>query len=160
MSNTRRIKIADFEEGKLEDIIHNLSVILKEHPTAYVELVWDGWGDENLEISKDVPVTALDLALAEAVTNLCSHEQLRPPSHIVVLNQAMPIEKEVLDKIKEDGKSDSYHLSLGGTMLTRKFRPEEVLENARVYTETLKNLKESVRQLKKLQQDQDKKYLM
>ena len=159
MADTRRIKIADFEEGKLEDVVHNLSVILKEHPTAYVELVWDGWEDENLVISKDVSVTALDLALAEAVTNLCSHEQSKPPLHVVVINQAMPIEKEVLDKIKEDGKNDSYHLSLGGTMLTRKFRPEEVLENSRVYTKTLKSLKENVRQLKKLQEEQDKKYL-
>ena len=159
MVDTRRVKLKEIEDGGLEDIIRELSLILEAHPEAYIEKEWVDYDDCMSAVFLDVPKTKLDIDVEYAQGALSGAIGKQYPLYEVVIEQDVPISQEKLDSIKQDGKNDYYVLSDNKRVLSRRLSEDErhkVIYNRKVGIEALQD---NLSKLYKLQEEQDKKYL-
>ena len=172
MGSKRTVQIVELPlEGSVRDL-HNLTYkVLSEYPDAMI----DGDGYEFEGCSKYVTImvdkTELDLqkeALEEKLNDLpFAYSSNEVPKRVIVINQNTPISEDVLEAIKADGKNDKYWLHLNGRVLERYLTKAEKDELTNQSKETRekqlalrKVLEKELIELRKLQQEQDKKYLM
>ena len=160
MSDTRRVVLREIEEGSLEDIVQGLSIILKAHPTAYLVKEWQDYDNCIPTVYLDIPKTKLDIDAEYARGALNEAIRKQHPLYEIVIEQTMPISQEKLDSIKQDGKNDYYVLSDNKCVLSRRLSEDErqqVIYNRKVGIESLQA---NLNRLYKLQEEQDKKYVM
>ncbi len=171
MADKRTIQIAELpDSGSIRDM-HNLTYkILLEHPDAMIQYEYD-YEATSRYVTIQVDKTALDLqkeALEDMLRSLpYSYTSLEVPGRVVVISQNTPIPDDVLESIKADGKSDKYWLHFGGCVLerylTKAEKDELIAQSKETRNKQLalrKVLEKELKELRNLQEEQDKKYLL
>jgi len=170
MSNRRSVKVTGYLslEGTLKELVNGLNNILIKYPEALVESFGE-YEDRYDAITISVDKTELDYqieALCEQLKKLpYSWSSQEVPQRVVVIAQDTPIEENVLEKIKNDGKNDKYWLHFNGCVLERWLTAEEL---TKLYKKSNKEHKRGVAKrkilekelahLEELQEVQDAKY--
>ena len=171
MGSKRTVQIAELpDSGSVRDM-HNLTYkILDQYPDAMISYEYD-YEPTARYVVIQVDKTALDLQkeeLEEKLNSLpYSYSINEFPSRVVVISQNTPIPEDVLEAIKADGKNDKYWLHLNGCVLERYLTKAEEDERTSQSKETREKqlalreiLEKELINLRKLQVEQDKKYLM
>lgn len=171
MADKRTIQIAELpDSGSIRDM-HNLTYkILLQYPDAMIQYRYD-YETTSRYATIQVDKTVLDLqkeALEDKLRSLpYSYTSLEVPERVVVISQNTPIPDDVLESIEADGKNDKYYLRFGGCVLERYLTKAEKDELTNQSKETRnkqsalrKVLEKELKELRNLQEEQDKKYLM
>ena len=170
MADKRTIQVAELPDSGSIKALHDLtSKILLTYPDAMIQYEYD-YEHTSRYVTIQVDKTSLDFekeSVEEKLRNLpYSYTSLEVPKRVVVISQTTPISEEVLEKIKADGKNDKYWLHFGGCVLERyltKAEKDELINQSKKTREkqlaSRKVLEKELKELRKLQEEQDKKYL-
>ncbi len=174
MENKRKVVIDVLHpEYNLAGLHNYLGCVLEKYPLSTVVSAYtmDYDGGNSWYVVTEVDKTEVDLQLEAAQNKLyklpyqyhCNNVSTRE----VVISQDTPISEEVLEGIKNDGKNDKYWLHLNGCVLERYLTKPEIAKLQRKADKLRKKqlaerepLEQELRDLRKLQYEQDEKYRM
>ena len=171
MGSKRTVLVAELpDSGSVRDMYNLTYKILDVYPDAMISYEYNYEHTSRYAVIQ-VDKTTLDFQkeeLEEKLNSLpYSYSSNDVPSRVVVINQSTPISKDVLDNIKADGKNDRYWLHFNGCVLERYLTKSEKDELTNQSKETREKqlvlrrvLEKELRELQKLQEEQDKKYLV
>ena len=169
MESKRSVKLCSLDpQGTLQELSEWISKVLIKYPHAAVESFGE-YADRYDAITISVDKTELDYQIESVCEQLDklphSWSSQEVPRRVVVISQDTPIEENVLEKIKNDGKNDKYWLHFNGCVLERWLNVEELTKLHKKSDKEHKRgvakrkiLSEKLSHLMRLQMIQDAKY--
>ena len=162
MSNSRNFTLKSYGTSSVDlyQLIEDFQEIVSKYPNAYLTHYSDYADGFGIIVEVAIQDTELDKQLAEARNCWQDLKRVGIPTYEVVIQQDAPIEEATLEAIKNDGKNDVYEISRNRCQLLKKYPKELVAQRRANLQEEIVKAGEKVKELYKLQEDQDKKYLM
>ena len=171
MGNKRTVELCSLDpQGTLQEFSDRVSKVLINYPHATVESFGE-YEDSYDAITISVDKTELDYQIEDVCAQLDelphSWSSRKVSQRVVVISQDTPIEKDVLEKIKNDGKNDKYWLHFNGCVLERWLNVEELTKLHKKSDKEHKRgvakrkiLSKELNHLMRLQEVQDAKYTL